>query len=68
LLGPSSRGAFDDALVLYALFDVHLFRNAVKLGDRDRFLHYQVGLLETICAVGRERSARQGKKAEVERA
>lgn len=56
-LDPSRRGAFDDALVLYALFDVHLFRNAVKLGDRDRFLRYQVGLLETICANGRERGS-----------
>jgi aminoglycoside phosphotransferase (APT) family kinase protein len=45
LPGPA-EGAFADAFVLYAVFDVHLFLGARGLPDRERWAEWQTGLVE----------------------
>lgn len=42
------RSLFDEYLVLYALFDVHLFWAAADLTDRSRYLQYQLWFLEAL--------------------
>lgn len=42
------RGLFADYLILYAAFDVHLFRHAGNLDRRDFFLEHQVRLTERL--------------------
>lgn len=44
--------ALREAMILYALFDVHLFTNAAGLAGRARYLDCQVRLLETFCSGG----------------
>lgn len=48
-LPADRRDAFDDAFLLYVLFDVDLFARADGLDDRDRHLARQVALLEAVC-------------------
>jgi uncharacterized protein YyaL (SSP411 family)/aminoglycoside phosphotransferase (APT) family kinase protein len=42
-------GPFLDRFLLYALFDVHLFRHADGLPDRERYVRFQVTMLEELC-------------------
>ncbi len=48
-LPAADRGRLLDLLVLYAAFDVDLFRHAASLADRDRWLARQVDLLAAVC-------------------
>jgi aminoglycoside phosphotransferase (APT) family kinase protein len=48
-LPESLRDGFVSACTLYAVFDVHLFREARDLPDRRRYLDVQVGMAEAIC-------------------
>ena len=43
------RPLFNEYLVLYALFDVHLFASTRDLEGGDVFLHHQQTLLERLC-------------------
>lgn len=49
-LDASAIPAFRDTVALYALFDVHLFRTATDLRDRERYVACQLALLEALCA------------------
>ncbi len=49
-LQARERALFDEYFILYTLFDVHLFRDATELRDRERFFSYQRTLLERLCA------------------
>jgi aminoglycoside phosphotransferase (APT) family kinase protein len=43
--------ALHEAMILYALFDVHLFTNAAGLAGRTRYLDCQLRLLEAFCTM-----------------
>lgn len=45
-LPSDAGGAFAEAFVLYAMFDVHLFLGAAGLSGRERYVEHQVALLE----------------------
>ena len=51
-LAPRHRDALREAMILYALFDVHLFTVARELPERLRYVDCQTRLLAGICAEG----------------
>ena len=47
---PYERDLFHEYLLLYTLYDVQVFRQAINLAQRDMYLEHQLDLLETLCA------------------